>query len=56
MAILTTMEIHGDVDELITQHREIIDPIAQPLAEENGNTSHLPELAHVRGASPPRRG
>lgn len=41
MAILTTMEIHGNVDELVAQHREIVDPIAQPLAEENGNISHL---------------
>ncbi len=34
------MEIHGDPDELETQHREIIDPIAGPLAEENGNLSN----------------
>jgi hypothetical protein len=40
VAILTTFEIHGDVDELAAQHRDVIDPIAQPIAEENGNTSH----------------
>lgn len=40
MAILTTMELHGDPNELIAQHRETIDPVAQPLAEENGGISH----------------
>jgi hypothetical protein len=40
MAILTTMEIHGDPDDLIVQHRATIDPVAQPLAEENGGISH----------------
>jgi hypothetical protein len=40
MAILTTMEIHGDVDELTALHRDVIEPIAGPLAAENGNLSH----------------
>jgi hypothetical protein len=40
MAILTTMEIHGEAEELLARHREIVDPVAQPLAEENGGISH----------------
>ncbi len=40
MAILTMFEIHGDPDELAATERDKIAPIAQPVAEANGNISN----------------
>jgi hypothetical protein len=41
VAILTTMKIKGDPDELLRQKKEKIDPIAQEIARANGGIEHL---------------
>ncbi|HEY5052911.1 MAG TPA: hypothetical protein VII45_05820 [Solirubrobacterales bacterium] len=40
MAILTMFEIHGDTDKILADHAETIEPIANPLAEENGGLAN----------------
>ena len=41
MAILTTMRISGDPDELLRRKQEVIDPVARELAQANGGIEHL---------------
>lgn len=41
MAIVTTMRLEGDPDELLRNKREIIDPISMELAPQHGGIAHI---------------
>jgi hypothetical protein len=39
MSILTIFELHGDPDQLFSQHQETIVPLVEPIARGNGGLS-----------------
>lgn len=41
MAIVTTMRLDGDPDQLLSEKQEVIDPIAMELAPKYGGIAHI---------------
>jgi hypothetical protein len=41
MAFVTTFRIDGDPDELLKFKNEVLDPVIEPIARENGAIEHI---------------